>query len=396
MEPRHPDSESATGGPSPRTAQRALVYLDQNVLSEIAKGIELKIAGGPDIVLVPVYSHAHLAEMASWEDVPLRDRTLDWLISHGARQVQLATINSEPGGVIDQFFKMAASGLGPETETVQVGTDRAFLLATDPRAVMMSFAQQMGPGNPMNIMMAMGLKFAGGLKGQTFAEVMKGDPQAFQKLHEQLTPAFEKLAETNPEAATQAKAWMDRIATADADLAEAQGGLLRAIVTTMPDERNFAGIPEYREKLGIDTNKAEKIEPPGILEKLWKLVREQDSELTTKLSFETFWGLAGSGDPAQESLSAKIVKIHTQLNHLGYWADKKLHKETPFTAAARDGWHLSSAMFCHAFITMDKRLFKKAEAIFEHLKIRTALGLIADQQVHWSKIHEADAGRQGD
>jgi hypothetical protein len=67
----------------------------------------------------------------------------------------------------------------------------------------------------------------------------------------------------------------------------------------------------------------------------------------------------------------KIIGGHLILSWLGYAAEKKARDH--ITNILSDGSHIAYAAFCDGFISADRRLCKKAQAIYSYLDIATAV-----------------------
>jgi hypothetical protein len=67
----------------------------------------------------------------------------------------------------------------------------------------------------------------------------------------------------------------------------------------------------------------------------------------------------------------KVLGAYNMLNTIGFYPDKPLHKNRGFKRSVSDQMHVSIASFCNCFITGDERLWRKAEAIYEYLKVPT-------------------------
>lgn len=61
------------------------------------------------------------------------------------------------------------------------------------------------------------------------------------------------------------------------------------------------------------------------------------------------------------------------LNNIGYYPDKKIRNDRKFIPFINDQQHVGHAIYSDFFVTRDKRLMKKTEAVYEHLKIRTKI-----------------------
>ena len=72
----------------------------------------------------------------------------------------------------------------------------------------------------------------------------------------------------------------------------------------------------------------------------------------------------------------KVNGLYNLLNTIGYYPDKNIRNDKKFIPFINDHQHVGYAIYSDFFITRDKRLMKKAEAVYEHLKIRTKVKFI--------------------
>jgi predicted ribosome quality control (RQC) complex YloA/Tae2 family protein len=68
----------------------------------------------------------------------------------------------------------------------------------------------------------------------------------------------------------------------------------------------------------------------------------------------------------------QIVSCYMALNYLGYWPDQ-LSKVRRIPGITSDASHVGYASFCSAILSEDRRLCKKAEAVYQYLNIDTAV-----------------------
>jgi len=69
----------------------------------------------------------------------------------------------------------------------------------------------------------------------------------------------------------------------------------------------------------------------------------------------------------------KVNWLYNMLNSIGYHPDKNIRSDKRFIPFINDQQHAGNAIYSNFLITRDKRLMKKAEAVYEHLKIGTKI-----------------------
>jgi len=75
----------------------------------------------------------------------------------------------------------------------------------------------------------------------------------------------------------------------------------------------------------------------------------------------------------KESIDSQVIILHSLLNWFGLWSDKKLANEAKTPNIMADGQHISKAIYCEAFFTVDKNLHSKCKAIYKYLNINTSV-----------------------
>lgn len=77
------------------------------------------------------------------------------------------------------------------------------------------------------------------------------------------------------------------------------------------------------------------------------------------------------GAEVEQSRIGSVSACHLILNMVGFNPDKGLPKRDKIRNILSDGQHVGYASLCGGFLTSDFRLYKKAQAIFEHRKFIT-------------------------
>lgn len=138
-----------------------------------------------------------------------------------------------------------------------------------------------------------------------------------------------------------------------------------------PAHRNF------RDKLNINIDNLNNIQPPNVLLKIWELLKENNLELNS-MEMEDFFQLKQKMVNRENEyyIFEKVNQIYTMLNLIGFDSDSDLHKEKRFIASFSDMTHASYACFCEYLFTRDGSFSNKTNAAYEYLGVATQIGLI--------------------
>lgn len=125
------------------------------------------------------------------------------------------------------------------------------------------------------------------------------------------------------------------------------------------------------------------IDPPDVLEKIWRLVGQYLG--APERTLEQFFGIGmdmsflNLGIRNQEFVN--INSILNNLNMIGYHRDSNLDEKQRFEASWSDAEHSCYASRCHVFFCNDKRLRKKTIAALEYLKINVPIIQVSGKNV---------------
>jgi len=121
------------------------------------------------------------------------------------------------------------------------------------------------------------------------------------------------------------------------------------------------GIENNRKEIGTDKGKLNSIQSNII-------VRINDI-LTKKTGVDYLQYITKQLDG--KSNYEKVVGLHSFLNMIGFNPDKNLKKIENLSNSRYDGEHIGHSIFCNYYLSEDRRLVKKASAIFEYLQLNT-------------------------
>lgn len=132
----------------------------------------------------------------------------------------------------------------------------------------------------------------------------------------------------------------------------------------------------FRKSLNINLDNLKKIEAPNVLNQIWEMLKENNSELGD-VKLDEFFQLTRKFNSENEYyIFEKVNQIYTMLNLLGFHADSDLHKERRFTASLSDMSHASYACFCEYLFTRDEAFSLKVKAAYEYLNVATQVVFI--------------------
>lgn len=320
--------------------KEVLVYLDHNVLDLMTKG-------DPDGVedwlrrnsLTPVFSSENLAEIR--RSVGYEEKFLEALQRIGAKHLDLEMEKFKPTG-------------------------RAFVRTVDPREAYRQYIENVDvlPDAGYGFV-GMLQKMYGGRPDQTMDEIFTQGDAELQDLLDDLSAQISECDEFDE---PTRQLLTENLAVLNQTIANASQERLK-----FGSESPGWSLKEIEEATGIGAKvlKANKqVEPPHVLEKIWKLIEPH----YPGVEFEVLFGIEpwpGMDDDRERTCSEKVNGIYHQLNFLGYYRDSKMHKEQRFNASFSDMTHAGLATFCHVLLCRDNDLVLKAEAAYEYLNVET-------------------------
>lgn len=127
----------------------------------------------------------------------------------------------------------------------------------------------------------------------------------------------------------------------------------------------------FRDSLKVDLNHLKKIEFPNVLAQIWKMLQQNNAELSN-FEFDDFFQLKkGFNSESEYYIFQKVNQIYTMLNLIGYYQDEGINKEKRFIASFSDMSHASYGCFCDYIYTRDKPFSIKVRTSYEYLNVAT-------------------------
>lgn len=328
---------------SEKSQNKVRFYLDQNVIDYIIKGnlddIKELISHVEDSEII--YSHVTLREFARIENDLQRRFYLDYLRDVNAKYFCIDDNELAQFEDIDPF--------------------EIYSEINSPNKVYKSVGDSM---------FEMLHKLLGGNKDFSFDEIALSQKDSFSQLMKILNENLDHLEE-NPfidkEVLKRYIPYMDSYFTE----------LIDKITIQLKNINFDKGNPliNFRKFINIKVDKLNDIEPPNVIDQIWERIKNGIISSNINLTYNDLFGDGfNKFYPYQKiTMSMKVNRLYNILNSIGYYHDKNIHNENKLIPFINDQQHVGYAMYSNFFVTRDKRLMKKTEAVYEHLKIGTKI-----------------------
>lgn len=314
-----------------------LVYLDQNILSEISKGqlhaLFDQICSGK---MQLIYSHMHITETA-------RRNNQDFQI-----------------GVIQALTAMNGAYIHERKlhfdKSPQIRLDECLANPEVYDRISICLAQFTH-------------KFFGGQQGKDFQFLLDAQQEAFADLMSELSKNIELLSESEKAEIQHLLPILEAFPNFSQQQFQEQSAKLSATLEDIPSPETFNGAKEFRGAMEIAPISMNNIRPPNIIQKIWDQVSASGkipSQISSASDFleKGVWAHIKDGEPTSED---KIGSLYSLLNLMGYFPDEDLHKDNGFRSAMGDQIYASYAAFAQVFITCDERMAKKRMQFMNYL-----------------------------
>ncbi|MEO8343617.1 MAG: hypothetical protein ABI536_07330 [Gallionella sp.] len=333
-----------------QVSQSPRVYLDQNFLSEIAKGtFPLLFESFRSRKMQLIYSWMHIKETARCREKQFHLQIANALTEMNGAYLHQNTLyfDRSPQQQLDEYLSTQSD---VSNQTV---------------ASMGKFLH----------------KFFGGQKGKDFRQLVDDQRKAHADLMAHMVKCIEMLDEEERGLIDQYLPILKMLPeTYTQQFEDSAEKMLQRFETDFPSSTNFNAATEFRSANKIDHVLLDKIQPPQVMEQIWGQIN------STGKTFAPFEGanefLAGMSKATGEefSMETKIITIYNFLCLIGYQADEKLGRDNKFRAALSDHTHAACGAYSQVFITADERMAMKVFAIYEYLKIQTHVCLYREDK----------------
>ncbi|HDX8372797.1 TPA: hypothetical protein RQN12_003834 [Aeromonas dhakensis] len=143
---------------------------------------------------------------------------------------------------------------------------------------------------------------------------------------------------------------------------------------SMIDEMILTGndIEKTRSVFGDEKGSIGSISGEKVIEKIWEIISPTMQE--ADISCDQFFGF----DPVEKQgyefwpMYLGIVGCNAVFDILGFQAEKKCRKISKIQNVRSDAGHIAMGAYCSAILSEDKRLIKRARAIYEYKNIGTS------------------------
>ena len=296
------------------------IYLDQNILQYDFEG-KITIPNNDQVQYV--YSDEHFNEITRWKN----DGYFDVLKRLNARKIKCSLDSN------NNF------------------TDNGILLDyVDPKIMFEEYKDTINDSkSAMNLFQPLQVF----LNGNTTVTNPEEINQNFQNtLKDLLGDTLKKIG--NTEMTTQYNAYVEAI-----------GGQLEHALKN----QKVSPLEEARKKITKEI--LSNLDPNNglIIDQIWNLIKDVMEDIEK----DQFFGKRSFSfqNDFVYSKFKNVIHCHSVLNYLGYWPDGGLVKMSKIYGINSDASHLAHSIFCEGIMSGDKRMCKKAQAIFSYLDLRT-------------------------
>lgn len=213
-------------------------------------------------------------------------------------------------------------------------------------------------------------KILGGKKDTSFDEVGTSFNNSFGQLIEDLNAAINSL-EDHPD--IDKNSLKEQLQSAKSNLSEMNDKSMKQLTNSIYNTEN--PLHEWRKLCGIKVDQLNAITPPNVIDQIWNLLKDEIKRSNSKVTYNDLFGDGWYRHLSDQdiAMTMKVNGLYGLLNFMGYYPDKNIRDDRKFIPFINDQQHVGHAIYADYFITRDKRLKKKADAVYEHLKIKTKI-----------------------
>ncbi len=353
---------------------RPLMYIDQNIIDSVRKGIYSFSTETFSERFRAVYSDETLKEIMRAED-------------GGGNACEY----------LDVLACLNAYHLRLELNSQFTASGNALVRTFHPRDIYEEFVQNRHYDELIESNLLFTHKIMGGLQELTVEDIIQRMLRAFEKLTQSLDQDIKLIEIFIPEAK---KLLLDvfqsqgplKVITLD-EYKQVLGRLKASFTDNLDlDNAKQSALSRYREELRLNPKNLNNLEAPKIVEQVWQVISKDENIIKSGVSINQYFGLDSPNPlhPYRESfLSEKVGSIYIHLNMAGYFPDKGLHDKDRFASSFSDMQHVSLATHCDYLLSSDTRLIKKAEAAYEYTGAKT-IAVLLDFNPSKNKQKEPD------
>lgn len=335
---------------------RPLVYLDQNVIDGLRKGV---FSFEPS-----VFSKNYRAIYS--------DETL--------REISRA---EEGGGSANEYLEvlseLEAYHLRLRLNDQFTPNGDAIIQSHNPMEVYRNFSERRDLDYLIEANLLVSRKIMGGLPNLTIDDIAEKMLEAFERNARSLEDNLKTIEIFFPNAREELPRSFNSLGTMRAISLDEYEDILKQLVNSLKsnlklNDNSQSALNHYREELKLSPKYLNNIEPPQVVEQVWEVISRDESIKQSGITMHQFFGVDAPNPihPARNSfLSEEVSSVYSHLNLAGYYPDKGLNKYGRFASSFSDMQHVSLATHCNYLISSDERLIKKAAAAYEFTRANT-------------------------
>ena len=319
------------------------IYLDQNVIDYLIKG---NLSFIDDILhksdsSVVIYSYVTLREFARIKEDSQREHYLNYLKELEAEYFWVDNNEIAHFRYVDPFLQFNES----------ISENKIYNEIESSMYKMMH-------------------KLLGGKKDWSLDELAQSQKKSFNHLMEYLInfiDSSDELPDANKEV------FKKDICSMNLNLDNLIDDFTNKVKINYPN--NEDPLEQLRKLCDINVDKLNKIGPPNIIDKIWSILKDGIKTSKINISYDDLFGerLEHYFSNQKVTMSMRINGLYNLLNSIGYHTDKNFRNEKRFMPFINDHHHVGNAIYSNLLITRDRKMMKKAEAVYEHYKIGTQI-----------------------
>lgn len=346
MIPYYRDSEGA----------RPLLYLDQNIIDSLRKGVY------------------------SFDDAIFSEHFRAIYSDETLREISRA---EEGGGnateYLDVLEELEAFHLRLNLNAQFAPTGDAIIQSQSPTEVYQNFIQNRDLDYLVEANLLVTHKIMGGLPDLTVDDIIKRMLEAFERNARSLEDNIRILELFFSNAREELPRLFETLGTMKAVSVDEYKGILTQLADNLKtilklNDSSQSALSRYREELRLSPKDLNNIEPPKVVEQVWQVISRDENIKQSDVTMYQFFGVDAPNpiNPERRNfVSEQVSSVYFHLNLAGYYPDKGLKERKRFASSFSDMQHVSLATHCDYLLSSDERLIKKAAAAYEITGART-------------------------
>lgn len=340
---------------------RPLIYLDQNIIDALRKGVY------------------------RFEDSLFSERARAIYSDETLREVSRA----EDGGGDATEFLDVLKNLDAYHLQVQLNerfepTGNAIIQSHSPMEAYKNFALQRDVDYLIEANLLISRKIMGGLPELSIDDIGKRMLEAFERNFRPLDEAVKNFELFFPNARKENPLVFESLSkmtgiTVD-EYREILGQLIENLKNSIKLDESESAMSRYRDELKLGAKNLNNIKPPRVVEQVWQIISRDENIKNSGVTMGQFFGVDTPNPIYKERrnfVSEQVSSIYFHLNLAGYYPDKGLNQRRRFASSFSDMQHVSMATHCNILLSSDRDLIKKASAAYEFTGADTEAALVS-------------------